>query len=88
MNYIWYLSLRDKHGLRVYENRVLRKVFRPKVEKVLVLLGNLRFEQLRDSYYSAHIVRIVNSSRVRWAGYVARKGDNRNAFRVLVGKSG
>ena len=48
----------------MFENRVLRKVFGPKVEKVLVVLGNLHFEQLHDSYYSTNIVRFVNSNRV------------------------
>ena len=66
---------REKPGLGVFENGVLRKVFGPKVEKVLVLLVNLHFEQLHDSYYSTNIVRIVNSNTVRWAGYVARKGE-------------
>jgi hypothetical protein len=47
---------------------------------------NLHNEELRDLYSSPSIIRIIKSRRIRWEGHVARKGENRNAYRLLVGK--
>ena len=72
--------------LDVYENRVLRKVFGPKRDEVTGELGKLHNEELNDLYFLPNIVRVVKSRRMRWAGHVARMGEDRGVHRVLVGK--
>jgi hypothetical protein len=71
----------------VFENRVLRRIFRPKrYDEVMGKWRKLHNEELRDLYSSPSIVRIIKSQRMRWAGHVARMGEKRNAYRLLVGK--
>jgi hypothetical protein len=69
----WSLTLREERRLRVFENRVLRKIFGPKREEV----GSCRIlhiDELHDLYSSPNIVRVIKSRRMRWAGHVARMG--------------
>jgi len=82
----WSLTLREERMLRVFENRVLRKVFGPKRDKVTGEWRKLRKEQLNDLYSLPNIVRVVKSRRMGWAGHVARMGEDRGVHRVLVGK--
>jgi hypothetical protein len=82
----WSLTLREEHRLRVFENRVLRKIFGPKRDEVTEEWRKLHNEELRDLYSSPSIIRIIKSRRIRWADHVTRMGDNRNAYRLLVGK--
>jgi hypothetical protein len=82
----WSLALREKRRLRVFENRVLRKIFGPKRGDVTGGWRKLHNEELHDLYSSSSIIRI-KSRRVRWAGHVVRMGEKRNAYRLLVGKS-
>ena len=82
----WSLTLREERRLRVFENRVLRKVYGPKRDEVTVEWKRLHNEELNDLYSLPHIVRVVKSRRMRWAGHVARMGDDRGVHRVLVGK--
>jgi hypothetical protein len=70
----------------VLENRVLRKLFGPKRDEVTGECRNLHNEKLRDLYSSPSIIRIIKSRKMRWAGHVARMGEKRNAYRLLVGK--
>jgi hypothetical protein len=70
----------------VFENKVLRRIFGPKREEVTGELRKLHNEELRDLYSSPSIIRVINSWRMRWAGHVARMGEKRNAYRLLVGK--
>jgi hypothetical protein len=70
----------------VFENRVLRRIFGPKRDEVTVEWGKLHNEDLRDLYSSPSIIRIIKSRRMRWAGHVARTGEKRNAYRLLMGK--
>ena len=77
----WSLTLREKHRLRVFENRVLRRVFGPKRE-----WRKLHNVEPRDLYSLPNIVRVVKSRRMRWAGHVAHMGEGRGVHRVLVGK--
>jgi len=71
----------------VFENRVLRKVFGPKRDEVTGKWRKLQNEELNDQYPLPNIARVVNSRRMRWAGHVARMGEDRGVHRVLVGKA-
>jgi hypothetical protein len=70
----------------LFENRVLRRIFGPKRDEVTREWRKLHNEELRDLYSSPRIIRIIKSRRMRWAGHVARMGEKRNAYRLLVGK--
>ena len=72
---IWSLILREERRLRVFENRVLRRVFGPKRDEVTGEWRKLRNEELSDLYSLPNIVRVVKSRRMRWAGHVARMGQ-------------
>jgi hypothetical protein len=82
----WSLTLREERRLRVFENRVLRRVFGPKRDEVIGDWGKLYNDELNDLYSSSNIVRVINSRRMRWVGHVARLGKGRGVYRVLVGK--
>jgi hypothetical protein len=69
----------------VFENRVLRRIFGPKRDEVRGEWRKLHNEELCNLYSSLNIIR-MKSSRMRWAGQVARVGEKRNADRILVGK--
>jgi hypothetical protein len=77
--------LGEEHRLRVFENRVLRRIFGPKREED-GSWRKLHNDELHDLYSSPNIVRVIKSRRMRWAGHVARMGEGRNAYRVLVGR--
>jgi hypothetical protein len=70
----------------VFENRALRRIFGPKRDEVSGEWRKLHNEELHDLYSSQSIIRIMKSSRMRWAGHVARMGEKRNAYRLLVAK--
>jgi hypothetical protein len=80
------LTLREEHKLMVFENRVLRRIFRPKRNKVKGGQRKLHNEELHDLYSSARIIRIMKSKRIRWEGHMAHMGEKRNVCRLLVGK--
>jgi len=71
----------------VFENRVLRRVFGPKRDVVTGEWRKLHKEELYDLECSPNIVRVIKSRKMRWAGHVARMGERRGVYRVLVGKS-
>jgi hypothetical protein len=71
----------------VFENRVLRRIFGPKRDEVTGKWRKLHIEELHNLYSSPNIIRQIKSRRMRWAGHVARMGEERNVYRVLVGKS-
>ena len=81
----WSLSFREERRLRVFENRVLRRIFWPKRDEVTGEWRKLHSEELND-LYSPNIVRVIKSTRVRLAGHVARMVEGRGVYRVLVGK--
>jgi hypothetical protein len=83
---IWSLTLREEHRLRVFENRVLRRIFGPKGDEVTREWRKLNNEELHNLYSSPDIVRQVKSRRMRWAGHVARMGEDKIWYKVLVGK--
>jgi hypothetical protein len=70
----WSLTVREEHKLRVFENRVLRRIFGPKRDGVTGGWRKLYNEELRNLYSSPSIIRILKSGRMRWAGHVARMG--------------
>jgi hypothetical protein len=69
----WSLTLREEHRLRIFENRVLRKIFGPKRE-VDGSWRKLNNDKLHNLYSSPNIVRVIKARRMRWAGHVARRG--------------
>jgi hypothetical protein len=77
----WSLTLREEHRLRV-----LRRIFGPMRGEVMGGWRELHNEELHNLYSSPNIIRIIKSRRMRWAGHVARIGEKRNAYRILVGK--
>jgi hypothetical protein len=68
----------------VFENRVLRRIFGPKRDEVTGEWRKLHNEELNDLYCSSKIVRVIKSTRMRWAGHVARMGERRGVYRVLL----
>jgi hypothetical protein len=68
------LTLREEHRLKVFENRVLRRIFGPKREEVIGGWRKLHNERLHNLYSSPSIIRMIKSRRMRWAAYVARMG--------------
>jgi len=77
--------LREERKLWVFENMVLRRIFGPRRDEVTVEWRRLHNEELNDLYSSPNIVRVIISRRMRWAGHVARMGEERGVYRVLVG---
>ncbi|KAJ4441826.1 hypothetical protein ANN_11685 [Periplaneta americana] len=82
----WTLILREEQRLRVFENKVLRKIFGAKRDEVTGEWRKLHNAELHTLYTSPDIIRNIKFRRLRWAGHVARMGESRNAYRVLVGR--
>ena len=70
----WSLTLREERRLRVFENRVLRRIFGPKRDEVTGQWRKLHNEELNNLYSSPNIVRVIKSRRIRWVGHVVRVG--------------
>ena len=81
------LTLREERKLRVFENMVMRRIFGPLRDEVTGEWRRLHNGELNDLYSSPNIVRVIKWRRMRWAGHVARMGEERRVYRVLVGKS-
>ena len=79
-------GLREERRLRVFENRLLRRIFGPKRDEVTGEWRKLHNEELNNLYSSPNIVWVIKSRRMRWRGHVARVGEGRGVYRVLVGK--
>jgi hypothetical protein len=82
----WSLTLRAEHRLRVFENRVPRRMFGPKRDDVMGEWRKFYIEELHNLYLSQNIIRQIKSRRMRWAGHVAHMGEERKVYKVLVGK--
>jgi hypothetical protein len=80
------LTLREEYRLRVFENRMLRRIFGPKRDEVTGGWRKLHNEELHSSYSSPSIVRVIKARRMRWAGHVARMGEVRGEYNILDGK--
>jgi hypothetical protein len=79
----WSLTLREEYRLRVFENRVLRKMSGLKREED-GSWRKLHNDELNSLYSSLNIVKVIKSRRMRWAGHIARMGEGRGVYRVLV----
>jgi hypothetical protein len=82
----WSLTLREEHTLRIFENRMLRRIFGPKRDEVTGGWRKLHNEELHGLYSSPSIVRVIKARRMRLAGRVARMGEVRGAYNILVGR--
>jgi len=71
----------------VFENMVLRRIFGPRRDELMRKWRRWHNEELNDLYSSPNIVWVIKSRRMRWAGHVARMGEERGVYSVLVGKS-
>jgi len=80
------LTLREERRLRVFENRVLRRMFGPKRDEVTGEWKKLHNEELNNLYSLPNIGWVIKSRRMRWAGHVARMGEGRGVYRILVRK--
>jgi hypothetical protein len=78
--------LREEHRLRVFENRVLTRIFGPRRDEVTGEWRKLHNEELHNLYSYPDIIRQVKSRQMRWAGHVARMGEERKVYKVLVEK--
>jgi hypothetical protein len=80
------LTLREEHKLRMFENRVLRRIFGPKREEATEGRRKLHNEELHNLYSSPNIIRVFRIRRMKLEGHVARMSVMRNAYKYLVGK--
>ena len=78
--------MREEHRLRMFENKVLRKILGAKKDENTGEWRKLHNAELHALYSSPNIIRSLKSRRLRWAGHVAHMGQSKNAYRVLVGK--
>jgi hypothetical protein len=83
---IWSLMLREEHRLRVFENRVLRRIFGPKRDEVTGGWRKLHNVELHGLYSSPSIIRVIKARRMRWAEHVACMEEVRGAYNILVGR--
>jgi hypothetical protein len=81
------LTVREEYKLRVFENRVMTRIFGPKRDGVARGWRKLHNEELHNLYSSSSITGIIKSRRMRWAGHVARMGEKRDMYRLLVRKA-
>jgi hypothetical protein len=82
----WSLTLREKHRMRVFENRVLWRIFGTKTDEVTGEWRKLHNGELHNLYSSPDIIREIKSRRMWWTEHVARMGEGRNLYTFLVGK--
>jgi hypothetical protein len=67
------------------DNRVLRRIFGPEEDKVSGGWRKLQIEELHNLHFLPSIIKTIKSRKMRWAGHVARMGEKRNSYRILVG---
>jgi hypothetical protein len=79
-------QIREERRLRASENRVLRRIFGPKMKELRGEWRKIHNEELNDLYSLPNIVRVTKSRRMRWAGHVARMGERRGVYKILLGK--
>ena len=77
-------TLRQEHRLKVFENRLLRRICEPKTDEVTEEWRRLHNEELHDLSCSPNIIRVIKLRTMRWVGNVARMGNRRHVYRVMV----
>jgi hypothetical protein len=82
----WSLTLREEHEQRVFENRMLKRIFGPKRDEATGGWRKLNNKEARDLYASPSLIRIIKSRSIRWVGYVARMGKEEHVGRKGSGK--
>jgi hypothetical protein len=82
----WSVTLREEHRLRVFKNRVLRRIFGLKRDEVTGEWRRQHNKELNDLYSSPNIIWVIKSRRIRWAVHVSRMGEGRGAYRILLGR--
>ena len=82
----WSFTLREERRLKVFENRMLRRIFGPKRGGVTRVWGKQLNEELNDLYSAPNFFRGIKSRRMRWAAHVARMGERKSTYRILVGR--
>jgi hypothetical protein len=82
----WFLTLREEHILRVFENRVLRRIFGPKRDEVTGEWRKMHTGELHNMYSLPDIIRRIKTSRMRWAINVACTRKDRKEYKIVVGK--
>jgi hypothetical protein len=80
------LTLREKHRLRVFKSKMLRRIFGPTRDEVTGEWIRLSSEELYDLYSSPNIIHVIKSRRMRWVWHVAHIRDRRGVYRTLVGR--
>jgi hypothetical protein len=82
----WSLTLREEQRLRVFENRLLRRIFGPKRGEATGKWRRLHNKELNDLYSSSNIIRVIKWRRLRWSRHVAHMGEKSDTYRILVGR--
>jgi hypothetical protein len=77
----WSLTLKEERRLRVFENRMLRRIFGPRSDEVTGKWRKLHNEKLNDLYSSPNIVWVIKSRRMRWVGHISRMREKRGVYR-------
>jgi hypothetical protein len=80
----WSLTLREEYRLRVFENKVVRRMFGRKRKEIIGGWRELHNEELRNLYGSPNIIGMITSRRMKWVGHVACTGEKQNAYMILV----
>ena len=83
----WSITLRKERRLRMFENKVLRRIFGPRKDEVTWEWRKLHNEERNDLHSSPNIVRVIKSRRMRWTGHVAHMGERLLLYRVLMEKA-
>ena len=83
---IWSLTLREERWLRLFENRVMGRIFGPRRDEITGEWRKVHIDELNDLYSSPNIIRVIKSRRMRWVEHVARMRDRKDAYVVVVGR--